>query len=147
MKKTKFYLCLNILNIVLALFIVAMIYILSITLIISKNFVMPTCTFLFYIIIKILFLPILFRICEKKIPISILNNVAIELKTNKKIRKSVLLLAFCYEVAIFVFPLLKAPLVDILSGFIFFEIYSLGGVGMFYIALFTIWKLQGKLKD
>ncbi len=73
-----------------------------------------------------------------------------ELKTNKNIRKSVLLLAFYYDAVIilfFAFPLLKEAHFGSLLFFpILWEIYTLGGVLMFYIGLFVLWKIQGKLK-
>ncbi len=148
MKKTDLYLYLNILNIIFAFYVVAMAFILFITLAMAPNAIMPACMFLLCIIIKFLLLPILFRIYEKKFPISILNKVQNELKTNKKIRKSVLLLAFYYDAVIilfFAFPLLKEAHFGSLLFFpILWEIYTLGGICMFYISLFLIWKIQDK---
>ena len=73
-----------------------------------------------------------------------------ELKTNKNIRKSVLLLAFYYDavtILFFAFPLLKEAHFGSLLFFpILWEIYTLGGVLMFYMGLFGLWKIQGKLK-
>ena len=72
-----------------------------------------------------------------------------ELKTNKNIRKSVLL-AFYYDavtILFFAFPLLKEAHFGSLLFFpILWEIYTLGGICMFYISLFLIWKIQGKLE-
>lgn len=151
MKKSNLYLYLNILNIVFAFYVVAMAFILFITLAMAPNVIMPACMFLLCTIIKFLLLPILFRIYEKNFPISILNKVQKELKTNKDIRKSVLLLAFYYDAVIilfFAFPLLKEAHFGSLLFFpIFWEIYTLGGIWMFYMALFTIWKIQGKFKS
>ena len=88
MKKTDLYLYLNILNIIFAFYVVAMAFILFITLAMAPNDIMPACMFLLCIIIKFLLLPILFRIYEKKFPISILNKMQNELKTNKNLRAS-----------------------------------------------------------
>ena len=149
MKKTDLYLYFNILNIIFAFYVVAMAFILFITLAMAPNAIMPACMFLLCIIIKFLLLPILFRIYEKKFPISILNKMQNELKTNKNIRKSVLL-AFYYDavtILFFAFPLLKEAHFGSLLFFpILWEIYTLGGVLMFYIALFGLWKIQCKLK-
>ena len=149
MKKTDLYLYLNILNIIFAFYVVAMAFILFITLAIAPNAIMPACMFLLCIIIKFLLLPILFRIYEKKFPISILNKMQNELKTNKNIRKSVLLVFYYDAVTIlfFAFPLLKEAHFGSLLFFpILWEIYTLGGVLMFYMGLFGLWKIQGKLE-
>ncbi len=150
MKKTDLYLYLNILNIVFAFYVVAMAFILFITLTMAPNMIIPVCIFLICIIIKFLFLLILFRIYEKIFPHSILNKVQKKLKTNKNFRKSVVLLAFYYDAVIiffFSFPLLKEAHWGSLLFFpILWEIITFGGICMFYIALFTIWKFQDKLK-
>ena len=149
MKKTDLYLYFNILNIIFAFYVVAMAFILFITLAMAPNAIMPACMFLLCIIIKFLLLPILFRIYEKKFPISILNKMQNELKTNKNIRKSVLLVFYYDAVTIlfFAFPLLKEAHFGSLLFFpILWEIYTLGGVLMFYMGLFGLWKIQGKLE-
>ena len=72
-----------------------------------------------------------------------------ELKTNKNIRKSVLLVFYYDAVTIlfFAFPLLKEAHFGSLLFFpILWEIYTLGGVLMFYMGLFGLWKIQGKLE-
>ena len=150
MKKTDLYLYLNILNIVFAFYVVAMAFILFITLAMAPNMIIPACMFLICIIIKFLFFLILFKIYKKIFPLSILNKLQKELKTNKNLRKSVLLLAFYYDAVIilfFSFPLLKETHLGSLLFFpILWEILTFGGIWMFYVALFTIWKFQGKLK-
>ena len=149
MKKTDFYLYLNILNIVFTFYVVAMAFILFITLAMAPNMIIPVCMFLICIIIKSLFFLILFKIYEKNFPHSILNKVQKELKTNKNLKKSVLL-AFYYDAVIilfFSFPLLKEAHWGSLLFFpILWEILTFGGVWMFYVALFTILKIQVKLK-
>ena len=148
MNKSDFYVSLNLLNILLAIYIVTMAFIFFITLVIAPNGILPACIFLLCIIIKLLLLPILFRISEKFFSNSILNKVQKELKTNKNIRKPVLLLALGYDVVIilcFAFPLLKEAHFGSLLFFpILWEIYTFGGICMFYISLFLIWKIQDK---
>lgn len=150
MKKTDFYLYLNILNIVFTFFVVAMAFILFITLAMAPNIIIPACMYIIYMIIKFLFFFIVFRIYEKIFPLSILNKIQKELKTNKNLKKSVLSLAFYYDAVIilfFSFPLLKKAHWGSLLFFpILWEILTFGGVWMFYVALFTIWKIQDKLK-
>lgn len=148
MKKTDFYLYLNILNIIFTFFVVAMAFILFITLAMAPNMIIPACMFLIYIIIKFLFFFILFKIYEKIFPLSILNKIQKELKTDPTLRKNSILLAFSYDAII----ILCFALRDIIeyrfewASLLAYEILTFGGVWMFYVALFTIWKIQGKLK-
>ena len=148
MKKTDFYLYLNILNIIFTFFVVAMAFILFITLAMAPNMIIPACMFLIYIIIKFMFFFILFKIYEKIFPLSILNKVQKELKTDPTLRKNSILLAFSYDAII----MLCFALRDIIeyrfewASLLAYEILTFGGVWMFYVALFTIWKIQGKLK-
>jgi|GEM_PF-4357550 hypothetical protein len=148
MKKTDFYLYLNILNIIFTFFVVAMAFILFITLAMAPNMIIPACMFLIYIIIKFLFFFILFKIYEKIFPLSILNKIQKELKTDPTLRKNSILLAFSYDAII----MLCFALRDIIeyrfewASLLAYEILTFGGVWMFYVALFTIWKIQGKLK-
>ncbi len=148
MKKTDFYLYLNILDIIFTFFVVAMAFILFITLAMAPNMIIPACMFLIYIIIKFLFFFILFKIYEKIFPLSILNKVQKELKTDPTLRKNSILLAFSYDAII----MLCFALRDIIeyrfewASLLAYEILTFGGVWMFYVALFTIWKIQGKLK-
>lgn len=148
MKKTDFYLYLNILDIIFKFFVVAMAFILFITLAMAPNMIIPACMFLIYIIIKFLFFFILFKIYEKIFPLSILNKVQKELKTDPTLRKNSILLAFSYDAII----MLCFALRDIIeyrfewASLLAYEILTFGGVWMFYVALFTIWKIQGKLK-
>lgn len=139
---------LNILNIIFTFFVVAMAFILFITLAMAPNMIIPACMFLIYIIIKFLFFFILFKIYEKIFPLSILNKVQKELKTDPTLRKNSILLAFSYDAII----MLCFALRDIIeyrfewASLLAYEILTFGGVWMFYVALFTIWKIQGKLK-
>ena len=71
-----------------------------------------------------------------------------ELKISSTFRKNSMLLAFGYDA----FIMLCFALHDIVeyrfewASLLAYEILTLGGVCMFYVALFTIWKFQGKLK-
>ena len=148
MKKYKFYLCLNVLNILLCICMFGMFLIFFITCYIAPNWIAPCCLIVLYILIKIFLLHILFVNVEKFFPYSILNKIAIELKTNVNNRKFALLLVLGYDVVImlyFAFPLFKeADFGSLLFFPILWEIYTLGGVCMFYISLFLIWKIQDK---
>ena len=148
MKKDDFYVCLNLLNISLCIFMFVMFLIFFITCYISPNWIAPCCLIVLYIITKIFLLHILFVNVAKYFTNSELIKVAEELKTNSTRRKSSLLLALCYDAAValcFAFPLLKEAHFGSLLFFpILWEIYTLGGICMFYISLFLIWKIQNK---
>ena len=148
MKKDDFYVCLNLLNISLCIFMFGMFLIFFITCYISPNWIAPCCLIVLYIITKIFLLHILFVNVAKYFTNSELIKVAEELKTNSTRRKSSLLLALCYDAAValcFAFPLLKEAHFGSLLFFpILWEIYTLGGICMFYISLFLIWKIQNK---
>ncbi len=148
MKKDNFYVCLNLLNILLCICMFGMFLIFFITCYIAPNWMAPCCLIVLYIITKIFLLHILFVNVAKFFPNSELIKVAEELKTNSTRRKYSLLLALCYDAAValyFAFPLFLKPDYGSLLFFpILWEIYTLGGVCMFYISLFFIWKIQDK---
>ena len=148
MKNFDFYFYLNLFNILLVIFMFGMFLIFFITCYISPNWIAPCCLIVLYIITKIFLLHILFVNVAKYFPNSELIKVAEELKTNSTRRKSSLLLALCYDAAValcFAFPLLKEAHFGSLLFFpILWEIYTLGGICMFYISLFLIWKIQNK---
>ena len=148
MKKDDFYVCLNLLNISLCIFMFVMFFVFFMACYISPNGIAPCCLIVSYILIKIFLLYILFVNVAKFFTNSELIKVAEELKTNSTRRKSSLLLALCYDAAValcFAFPLLKeAHFRSLLFFPILWEIYTLGGICMFYISLFLIWKIQNK---
>ena len=148
MKNFDFYFYLNLFNILLVIFMFGMFLIFFITCYISPNWIAPCCLIVLYIITKIFLLHILFVNVAKYFTNSELIKVAEELKTNSTRRKSSLLLALCYDAAValcFAFPLLKEAHFGSLLFFpILWEIYTLGGICMFYISLFLIWKIQNK---
>ena len=148
MKNFNFYFYLNLFNILLVIFMFGMFLIFFITCYVSPNWILPSCFILLCILAKIFLLYLLFVTFEKFFPNSELIKVAEELKTNKNIRKPVLLLALGYDAVIilcFAFPLLKEAHFGSLLFFpILWEIYTLGGICMFYISLFLIWKIQDK---
>lgn len=148
MNKLDFYVSLNLINILLCICMFGMFLIFFITCYIASNWLAPCCLIVLYIITKIFLLHILFINVEKFFPDSILSKMARELKTNINNRKFVLLLALCYDAVValyFAFPLLlKSDFGSLLFFPILWEIYTLGGVCMFYISLFFIWKIQDK---
>ena len=146
MKNFDFYFYLNLFNILLVVFMFGMFLIFFITCYISPNWILPSCFILLCILAKIFLLYLLFVTFEKFFPNSELIKVVEELKTNSTRRKYSLLLSFGYDAAValyFAFPLLKEAHFGSLLFFpILWEIYTLGGICMFYISLFLIWKIQ-----
>lgn len=148
MKKDDFYLYLNILNILFCLCTYLVLFIFFVIFSIAENSFIPICLIFLSILVKIIILYMLFNAFEKFFPNFTLNKIAIELKTNINSRKLTLLLAFTYDAII----MLCFALHDIIeyrfewASLLAYEILTFGGIWMFYVALFTIWKFQGKLK-
>ena len=119
-----------------------------ITCYISQNWIFPICFILLYLLAKIFILYLLFVTFVKVFSNSELIRVADELKTSPTLRKNSILLAFGYDALI----MLCFALHDIIeyrfewTSLLSYEIITFGGILMFYVALFTIWKFQGKLK-
>ena len=150
MKKLDFYLCLNVLNILLCLYTYVTLLVSFVIFSIAENSFIPNCLIFLSILVKIFLLYILFNTFEKlSFPNLTLSKVAIELKTNINSRKSTLLLAFTYDVVIMLYCLLFFSIKEYRFEWAYipvYEIITLGGVCMFYISLFGIWKIQDKLK-
>ena len=148
MKNFDFYFYLNLFNILLVIFMFGMFLIFFITCYISPNWILPSCFILLCILAKIFLLYLLFVTFAKFFPNSELIKVTEELKTNSTRRKYSLLLALYYDAAValyFAFPLFLKPDFGSLLFFpILWEIYTLGGIWMFYISLFLIWKIKDK---
>ena len=148
MKKFDFYFYLNLFNLLLVIFMFGMFLVFFITCYVSQNWILPICFILLYLLAKIFILYLLFVIFVKIFPNSELIRVAVELKTDPTLRKNSILLAFSYDAII----MLCFALRDIIeyrfewASLLAYEILTFGGVWMFYVALFTIWKIQGKLK-
>lgn len=148
MKKFDFYFYINLFNILLIIFMFGMFLVFFITCYISPNWILPICFILLYLLAKIFILYLLFVIFVRIFSNSELIKVADELKTYPTLRKNSILLAFGYDVLI----MLCFALHGIIeyrfewASFLAYEILTFGGVWMFYVALFTIWKIQGKLK-
>ena len=148
MKKFDFYLYLNLFNILLCLCTYLVLFIFFVIFSIAENSFIPICLICLSIFAKIIFLYVIFNIFEKSFPNFTLSKIVIELKTNINSRKLTLLLAFGYDALI----MLCFALHDIIEyrfewlSLLVYEIITLGGVWMFYVALFTIWKFQDKLK-
>ena len=148
MKKFDFYLYLNLFNILLVMFMFGIFLVFFIICYISQNWILPICFILLYLLAKLFILYLLFVTLVKVSPNSELIRVAGELKTSPTLRMHSLLLAFGYDAII----MLCFALHDIIEyrfewlSLLAYEILTLGGVCMFYVALFAIWKIQGKLK-
>lgn len=106
MEKDDFYLCLNVLNILLCLCTYLTLLVFFVIFTIAENSFIPICLIFLSILVKIILLYVLFNTFEKSFPNFILSKVAIELKTNINSRKSTLLLAFTYDVVIMLYCLL-----------------------------------------
>lgn len=149
MKKDDLNSSLHILNILLCLTMYITFLVFFIIACSAPNSILPICFILLCIITKIFLLYVLFSTFEKFYPYSTTSKIAKELKDNKSSRKSTLLLAFTYDAVIILCDLLYFSLKDYHFEWAYipvYEIISLGGVCMFYISLFGIWKIQDKLK-
>ena len=139
MKKDDFYLCLNVLNILLCLCTYLTLLVFFVIFSIAENSFIPICLIFLSILVKIILLYVLFNTFEKFFPNFTLSKVAIELKTNINSRKSTLLLAFTYDVVIMLYEYrFEWAYIPV------YEIITLGGVCMFYITLFGLWKIKDK---
>lgn len=149
MKKVDFYLCLNVLNILLCLCTYITFLVFFIVAFFAPNDVIPICFILLCIFAKFFLLYLFFGTFKKFFPHSIFNKVMKELKSNKSNRKSALLLSFTYDAVIMLCDLLFFYIKDYHLEWAYipiYEILTLGGICMFYISLFGIWKIQDKLK-
>ena len=114
---------------------------------IAENSFIPVCLIFLSIFVKIILLYVLFNTFEKFFPNFTLSKVAIELKTNIHSRKSTLLLAFTYDVVIMLYCLLFFSIKAYRFEWAYipvYEIMTFGGIWMFYISLFLIWKIKDK---
>ena len=93
MKKSRFYLSLSILNILLCLSMMGLACLLGISFFVSATVFTFGVRAVFILLAKILFLPILYVIVEKKFSNSILNEMFNELKLNVVRRKRAFLVA------------------------------------------------------
>ena len=152
MTKKSFYLTLNIINILLYLCKFIMLLLYFITCYFSINSFLPNCLILLFIFFEIFFMYILFAIFEKYFPNSIFNKIKIELKTCNRNKIYALLLAYCYD---FIFALFlsiyyctfEINFINILLYLILLEIYTLGGILIFYLSTFCLWKIEDKIKS
>lgn len=148
MKNYQFYLCLNVLNILLYIYMFGIMVVCFIVFSVAENYIIPICTIILCILAKGLCLPVLLTVTERFFPRSILSNVAKELKTNASRRRRTLVLSCGYEVIIILYYALQDIKIEHFEGIsiIAYETVTLGGICMFYITLFGIWKIQDKLK-
>ena len=149
MKKDDFYVCLNVLNILLCICTYLTLLVFFVIFSIAENSFIPVCLIFLSIFVKIILLYVLFNTFEKYFPNFTLSKVAIELRTNINSRKLTLLLAFTYDVVIMLYCILFFSIKAYRFEWAYipvYEIMTFGGIWMFYTALFTIWKIQGKSK-
>ena len=145
MEKDDFYLCLNVLNILLCLCTYLTLLVFFVIFSIAENSFIPICLIFLSILVKIILLYVLFNTFEKFFPNFILSKVAIELKTNINSRKSTLLLAFTYDVVIMLYCLLFFSIKEYRFEWAYIPVYEIMTFGwMFYMALFVFWKIQNK---
>lgn len=148
MKKDDFYLCLNILNILLFFYMFGIMVCCFIVFSIAENPIVPNCTVILCVLAKSLCLPFLFAITERFFSNSRFSNVVKELKNNTSKKIQALFLSFGYDIIILLYYTLQEIKAERFNGIAFeaYETVTLGGICMFYIALFGIWKIQDKLK-
>ena len=165
MTKKSFYLTLNILNILLGLYVYAMMY--SYLFLTLDNWVFGFSIFFLIILMKFFILYILFNLVKKYFSDFTLSKIAEELKTNNLYKEKALVLAlvlaFVYDITlILLFTFIRAVIMNfidwsyIFKGYYIFdlcsfafayEIFLLGGVLMFYLSTFCLWKIEDKIKD
>ncbi len=149
MKKDDLSSCLHILNILLFIYSFGMYFVFFIIAYFAPNDIILKFFVLLCIFAKIFLLYVLFSTFQKFYPHSIESQIAKELNNNKSSRKSAMLLAFVYDAVIMLCCILFFSLKEYHFEWVYipvYEIITLGGVCMFYIALFSIWKIQDKLK-
>lgn len=150
MTKKSFYITLNIMNVLFFAYMYVMIVVCYIVFSIDNAWIASNCLILSIIFIKIFLLYILFTIFTKYFPNSILSKIAKELKSNKIARKESLLLAFTYDVVIIsiciVYFMFLYSNFELLYS-VAYEILTVGGVLMFYLSTFCLWKIEDKIKD
>ena len=148
MKKSRFYLSLSILNILLCLSMMGLACLLGISFFVSATVFTFGVRAAFILLAKILFLPILYVIVEKKFSNSILNEMFNELKLNVVRRKRAFLVAIIIDVVLCICYSVKQSIsfLDLILNPIVYELITLGGVSLFYVSLLGFWKIRGELK-
>ena len=149
MKKSRFYLSLSILNILLCLSMMGLACLLGISFFVSATVFTFGVRAAFILLAKILFLPILYVIVEKKFSNSILNELFKELKLNVVRRKRAFLVAIIIDVVLCIccYPVQQGiSFFDIMFHPIIYVLMTLGGISLFYLSLLGFWKIRGKLK-
>ena len=145
MKKSSFYLNLGILNLGLCLSVIVSAFIfLTCFHSPSKGFFVDSCL-LIGLLVKIFFLQVLFVIVEKKFPDSGLSKLAESIKISVSSRKYALISSVMCDIILGVVWCMLAK-----SGYfidiVVYLMITLGGISLFYISLFMIWMIQGKIK-
>ena len=148
MKKSRFYLSLSILNILLCLCMLGLAFLFGISFFVSATVFTFGVRAVFILLAKILPLPVLDVIVEKKFSNSILNEMFNELKLNVVRRKRAFLVAIIIDVVLCICYSVKQSIsfLDLILNPIVYELITLGGVSLFYVSLLGFWKIRGKLK-
>lgn len=152
MKKISFYIILNVINLFLFWYMYESLELCILLLAndtSSKLSLLGLCIYLLYILSKIILLPLIFAILGSIIKLSIIRTCVYELKNNKQSRNFAILNAFVYDILIIIFLILgtiKDLYFETIAIPFFYELTTMGGICLFYILLFLIWKYQGKLK-
>ena len=94
----------------------------------------------------------MFVILKKYQPNFIFYKFIMELKTNKRNQLNTLFLAFCYDIIIALFLSIyyhtfEINFVGLLIYLILWEIFTLGGILIFYLSTFCLWKIEDKIKS
>ena len=147
MKKSRFYLSLSILNILLCLCVICLSSIFAMCAFGAENNFIIVAIGALLLLVKILLLPVLDVIVEKNFSNSILNEFFQELKINATSRRSLIILSILSDIIfIFYFCFRAEALLYWISFVLLYMIVYLGGVSLFYVSLLGFWKIQGKLK-
>ena len=148
MKKSRFYLSLSILNILLCLCLRYLSAVFAMCAFGAENNFIILAIGALLLLVKILPLPVLDVIVEKKFSNSILNEMFNELKLNVVRRKRAFLVAIIIDVVLCICYSVKQSIsfLDLILNPIVYELITLGGVSLFYVSLLGFWKIRGKLK-
>lgn len=151
MSNLKFYIFLNIFNIIILMLILAGMYTVFklAALLVDGPMLYFYCLatiFLLYIIYKLL-LPKIFVKIARKYKNSIIGEFALTLKNKSKQKWKILLLAFCYDIPFILYWIDYDNLGTLVYALIAYLIFYAGGVFLFYIMLYREIKIkEGKIK-
>ncbi len=146
MSNIKFYIILNIINIVLISYVFSYEWLCAKMLsgiYSNKIELLAVAIYLLCLASKFIFLPLLFGIMNFLFKNTFISSFIENLRTNANLRKKALINAFAYDAAIILFYIvgtIKDLLIDVLALPFFYEMTTAGGFLMFYVLLFRYWK-------